>query len=65
MNRIRLVTFDAFGTLYTPRQSIGKQYTEVAYHHGLNSLRHDEIEKSFRNGEPQLNLNSPNTERRP
>lgn len=50
--RIRLLTFDAFGTLFTPRESIGKQYLELARRHGLNTLDCDiKIENSFRNGE--------------
>lgn len=43
-----LLTFDAFGTLFTPRETIGKQYAEVARKHGLSGFTNDQIESSFR-----------------
>ena len=45
------MTFDAFGTLFYPRQSIGQQYAEVARNHGLSGFTHQDIEASFRKGE--------------
>lgn len=50
--RIHLLTFDAFGTLFTPKESIGKQYLELARRHGLNTLDCEiKISNSFRDGE--------------
>ncbi|KAI9704442.1 MAG: hypothetical protein M1836_007305 [Candelina mexicana] len=33
-----LITFDAFGTLLSPKQSVAEQYVEVARRHGLENL---------------------------
>ncbi|KAI8146349.1 HAD-like domain-containing protein [Fennellomyces sp. T-0311] len=35
-SRIRLVSFDAFNTLYKPKGSLSSQYTQEAVRHGLN-----------------------------
>ncbi|CAD6570683.1 MAG: hypothetical protein ASARMPREDX12_003811 [Alectoria sarmentosa] len=43
-----MLTFDAFGTLFTPREAIGKQYAEVARRHGLSGFTDDQITSSFR-----------------
>lgn len=51
LKHIRLVTFDAFGTLFTPRKPISKQYGEVARQYGLQGFSDDDISISFREGE--------------
>lgn len=43
-----LITFDAFDTLFTPRESIATQYTQIARMHGLE-VNLAEIEASFKN----------------
>ena len=45
------LTFDAFGTLFHPRERIGKQYADVARQHGLSGFTDDEIDDGFRIGE--------------
>jgi hypothetical protein len=45
-----LLSFDAFGTLYTPRRSIAAQYAEVARQHGLTNFTEKELGKSFKEG---------------
>lgn len=41
-----LLTFDAFGTLFTPKQPIERQYCEVAQEYSL-SLNEDDVKTSF------------------
>ena len=49
--RKRLVlTFDAFGTLFTPRAPIGKQYADIAKKHGLRGFTAQEIGENFGKG---------------
>ena len=48
--RTIVLTVDAFGTLFTPREPIAKQYGDVARKHGLSGFTDEEIEKSFRVG---------------
>lgn len=50
MNRLRLLTFDAFGTLFAPKPSIGKQYADVAHLYGLH-LQPQLVGSSFVKGE--------------
>lgn len=45
-----ILTFDAFGTLFTPREPIGKSYARIARKHGLGGFTDDQIESSFRDG---------------
>lgn len=45
-----LICFDAFGTLFKPRQPIAKQYAEVATALGLRDISEDAVEKAFKNG---------------
>jgi hypothetical protein len=47
--RILLLTFDAFGTLFTPRRPISAQYVEVAARHGLVVDEHV-LRSTFRDG---------------
>ncbi|KZF22474.1 HAD-superfamily hydrolase [Xylona heveae TC161] len=42
-----LLAFDAFGTLFTPKEPVPKQYGEVARKYGV-SVTDDEIQQSFR-----------------
>jgi hypothetical protein len=46
-----LLAFDAFGTLFTPRQSIAVQYGNVARRHGLVGFTDDDVARSFRTGQ--------------
>lgn len=46
-----VLTFDAFGTLFYPRQPIGQQYAETARMHGLSGFTDHDVEASFRKGE--------------
>lgn len=49
--RKRLVlTFDAFGTLFRPKQAIGKAYVDVAAKHRLSGLIPLQINQNFKNG---------------
>lgn len=50
-SRPLLVTFDAFGTLFSPRWPIAVQYAKVAKTHGIFVLP-KEIEDSFKIGKP-------------
>lgn len=45
-----VLTFDAFGTLFIPRQSIGKAYANVAAKHGLPGLVPVQVNEKFKNG---------------
>lgn len=51
---IRLLTLDAFGTLYAPRALIGTQYVSAARRHGLEGIEDcaADVEEKFREGEP-------------
>lgn len=44
------LTFDAFGTLFHPRQPIATQYAAVAREHGLSGFTDEEISKRFKGG---------------
>ncbi len=46
-----VLTFDAFGTLFHPRQPIAQQYAEAARMHGLSGFTDQDIEASFPKGE--------------
>jgi hypothetical protein len=53
-----LLAFDAFGTLFTPKQPIAVQYGDLARKHGLSNFTDQELEKSFRSGKfPPLSHN--------
>ena len=45
-----LLTFDAFGTLFKPRESIACLYAQGARRHGLSGFSDKEIGDSFRKG---------------
>ena len=45
-----LLTLDAFGTLFTPRQPIAQQYGHVATDLGFPPIPEDELQASFRTG---------------
>ncbi|KAL8820481.1 MAG: hypothetical protein Q9223_001311 [Gallowayella weberi] len=47
-----VLTFDAFGTLFYPRQPIGQQYAETARTYGLSGLTDQDVEENFRKGYP-------------
>lgn len=46
-----VLTFDAFGTLFYPRQPVAQQYAEIARKYGLSGLNEEDVGTSFRNGE--------------
>lgn len=46
-----MLTFDAFGTLFYPRQTIGRLYAESARTHGLSGFTDQDVDASFRKGE--------------
>lgn len=45
-----MLTLDAFGTLFYPRQSIGRLYGEMARMHGLSGFTDQDVDVSFRKG---------------
>jgi FMN phosphatase YigB (HAD superfamily) len=47
--RTLLVTFDAWKTLFAPREAIATQYTRVARRHGVNA-EESNIQKNFKEG---------------
>ena len=46
-----LLTLDAFGTLFIPREPIAKQYGDVARRYGLTGFSNEDVNSSFRKGE--------------
>ena len=48
---IRLLTFDAFGTLFYPKAPVARQYDEVARRHGLTGFTEEDIDHSLQKGE--------------
>ncbi len=48
--RAIVLTVDAFGTLFTPREPIAKQYGHVARKHGLSGFTDADVGTSFRSG---------------
>ncbi|KAI4286180.1 MAG: hypothetical protein L6R38_000076 [Xanthoria sp. 2 TBL-2021] len=55
-----VLTFDAFGTLFEPRQSIGQQYADAARTHGLTGLTNQHVEASFRKAFQSSTKDYPN-----
>ncbi len=49
-----LLTLDAFGTLFAPKEPIAKQYGDVARALGLATIRDNDVQTSFRKGMPGL-----------
>ncbi|KAL9099163.1 MAG: hypothetical protein Q9163_005299 [Psora crenata] len=47
-----ILTFDAFGTLFTPRKPIERLYSETARRHGLTGFTEEDIGRRFREGGP-------------
>ena len=45
-----LLTFDAFGTLFRPREPIATLYAQGARKHGLSGFTDEEIGARFRKG---------------
>lgn len=54
-----LLTFDAFDTLFTPKEPIGKQYCDVARQFGLE-FKEDKVMASFKTAFKTLNKSHPN-----
>jgi len=55
-----LLCFDAFGTLFRPRQPIFKQYGEVARLYGVNNFSDEELATSFKDAFKQQSKDHPN-----
>ncbi len=47
-NRNLLLCFDAFGTLFTPKQPVAQQYAMVAHRCGLESFGVEQVQASFK-----------------
>lgn len=45
-----LLTFDAFGTLFTPKFPIAAQYAFVGQQHGLVGMNEDKVRVAFKKG---------------
>ncbi len=50
----RLLTLDAFGTIFHPKQPIAQQYVAEAVAHGLQGLNESAIAATFRDGEKKI-----------
>jgi len=46
----RLLTFDAFGTLFVPKEPIAKQYGDAARKCGITGIADEAVGASFRKG---------------
>lgn len=57
--RPRLITFDAFGTLYTPRGSVAQQYSEIAKRYNVH-VTEDEVSDRFKSAYNQVVEQYPN-----
>ncbi|KAL6718984.1 hypothetical protein ACLMJK_003219 [Lecanora helva] len=55
-----LLTFDAFGTLFVPRESIAKSYADAARKYGLSGFSNDDIALQFRKSYKEQSKNAPN-----
>lgn len=51
--RAIVLTLDAFGTLFTPREPIAQQYGYVARRHGLSGFTDEQVGTTFRAGNPK------------
>lgn len=60
LRRSTLLTFDAFGTLITPREPIAKQYADAATRHGLSGFTEHDIDQRFRHAFKEESRQSPN-----
>jgi hypothetical protein len=49
-----LLTFDAFGTLFEPKDSIAAQYAHVAQEHGITGVEESDIQVTFKQGNKTL-----------
>ncbi|CAK4031909.1 uncharacterized hydrolase [Lecanosticta acicola] len=59
-SRNLLLCFDAFGTLFKPRQPIGQQYADVARSFGLGGFSNDDVAKSFKEAFQKESKANPN-----
>lgn len=59
MSRIRLVLFDAFDTLITPRLPIHVQYAQEAIKHGLPSITPESVREAFKPSFKKTNAQYP------
>ncbi|KAH8146526.1 uncharacterized protein LAJ45_09472 [Morchella importuna] len=55
-----LLTFDAFGTLFEPRDSIAAQYAHVAQEHGIEGVEESDIRVTFKKAFKQQASENPN-----
>lgn len=55
-----LLCFDAFGTLFRPRQSIVKQYGDIARNYGITNFTDEDLASSFKNAFKKESKEHPN-----
>ena len=55
-----ILTFDAFGTLFKPREPIAKSYADTARSCGLSGFTNDQIASSFRDAFKEESRRAPN-----
>ncbi|KAL9094738.1 MAG: hypothetical protein Q9165_003008 [Trypethelium subeluteriae] len=55
-----LVCFDAFGTLFTPKSPIPRQYSEVARRHGVYGFSEDQLGSAFKKAFKEESKERPN-----
>lgn len=55
-----LLCFDAFGTLFKPRQPVAQQYADVARSLGLSGFTNEDVAASFKNAFKQEAKQNPN-----
>ncbi|KAE9984526.1 hypothetical protein EG328_008554 [Venturia inaequalis] len=55
-----LLTFDAFGTLYTPRTSISRTYANTAKNYGIQNVNEAELAVSFKRAFKSASKQFPN-----
>lgn len=55
-----IITFDAFGTLFRPREPIAVSYARIARECGLSGFSDAQINKRFRSAFKQESWNNPN-----
>ncbi|KAG8626524.1 hypothetical protein KVT40_005469 [Elsinoe batatas] len=60
MKKNLLLCFDAFGTLFRPRQAVYKQYGEVARKYGINGYTDEELATSFKQAFKEESKVNPN-----
>lgn len=60
MKKNLLLCFDAFGTIFTPRQAIFEQYGEAARRFGLSGFMDEQVASSFKQAFKDESKKNPN-----